>query len=310
MAETFFYYLKTARVIQWVKNISVFAAIIFSGLLFNSYFFIPVFYAFILFCLLASGVYFLNDVIDVERDRRHPFKRYRPIAAGKIPIPTAVVVGFGLILGSLLMAFYLSVALFVLMLAYVVLQVVYSVWLKHEPILDIVSIATGFILRVYTGAVVVNLHLSVWFLICVVAFSLFVAAAKRRSEYVLKAGKIDVKQRPVFKFYNLDLLDIYISMFANTTWLSYTLFAYFHPLPQLMDRGSVLALMLPRTFYTQKWLMITVPLVIYGVMRYLLLVYHAKAGESPAKTLVKDKPLLITVVVWAMLVVMVLDGVY
>ncbi|NOY14966.1 MAG: decaprenyl-phosphate phosphoribosyltransferase [bacterium] len=310
MAETFFYYFKTARVVQWIKNVSIFAAITFSGLLFNPVFFKPVFLAFWLFCFLASGVYFLNDLIDADRDRRHPFKKYRPIAAGKISPPTAAVIGAGLIIGSLMAAFYLSVPLFVLMLAYVVLQIVYSLWLKHEPILDIVSIATGFILRVYAGAVVVNLHLSVWFLICVIAFSLFVAAAKRRSEYVLKKGEIDIKQRPVFKFYNLPLLDIYISMFANTTWLSYTLFAYFHPLPRYSENGPVLSLMLPKTFYTQKWLMITVPLVIYGVLRYLLLVYHNQAGESPARTLIKDKPLFVTVLLWAVLVVLVLDSIY
>ncbi len=197
--------------------------------------------------------------------------------------------------------------MFLVVLGYVVLQLAYSLWLKHLAILDIASIATGFILRVYAGAVVVNLHMSVWFLICVIAFSLFVAAAKRRSEYVLDGEKKkDYKQRPVFRFYDLNLLDIYISMFANTTWLSYTLFAYFQPL-SLIHQPQSLALLLPRTFYTQKWLMITVPLVIYGVMRYLLLVYHYHQGESPTRTLLKDKPLLLTVVSWLVLVLVILD---
>ncbi len=236
----------------------------------------------------------------------HPFKKYRPIAADLISLPQAIVIGLALISCSLLVAFYLSFPFFLILLSYVLLQIVYSLWLKHLAILDIAAIATGFILRVYAGAVVVNLHMSVWFLICVIAFSLFVAAAKRRGEYLLADGKPNLKQRPVFRFYNPDLLDIYISMFANTTWLSYTLFAYFQPL-SLNSAPTTFNLFLPRTFYTQKWLMVTVPLVIYGVMRYLLLVYSYRQGESPTRTLLKDKPLIITVLVWLVLVLIILD---
>ncbi len=221
-------------------------------------------------------------------------------------MPQPIVVGLALVSGGLLAAFYLSFPLFSILLSYILLQLVYSLWLKHLPILDIAAIATGFILRVYAGAVVVNLHMSVWFLICVIAFSLFVAAAKRRGEYLLADGKPNLKQRPVFRFYNPVLLDIYISMFANTTWLSYTLFAYFQPL-SLKPTQPRLNLFLPRTFYTQKWLMITVPLVIYGVMRYLLLVYSYRQGESPTRTLLKDKPLIITVLLWLVLVLAILD---
>ncbi len=260
----------------------------------------------VILSITVSGIYFLNDVIDHKRDRLHSFKKYRPVAQGLISIPSAVVIGVGLISLGLLLAFYLSVPLFLVVLGYIILQLAYSVWLKHLPILDIASIATGFILRVYAGAVVANLHMSVWFLICIIAFSLFVAATKRRSEYINKKNHLSLKQRPVFKFYNLNLLDVYISMFANTTWLSYTLFAYFHPLP-ISNRPSSLNLILPRTFYTQKWLMVTVPLVIYGVMRYLLLAYQYNQGESPARTFLKDKPLVISVSFWLILILIILN---
>jgi len=279
-------------------------------LLFNRLFFWPVFYAFGLFCLLTSGVYFLNDIIDINRDRSHPFKKYRPIAAGHIPIPSALVTSLSLIFFSLVVGFYLSTQLFLIMLAYVLLQLAYSIKLKHVPIFDIFSIAFGFLFRVYAGAVVVNLHLSVWLLICITAFSLFIAAAKRRSELVLKQKKAPLVQRPVFKYYNLGLLDNYISMFANTTWLAYTLFAYFYPVPVVAKSLLPLDWFSTPTFYTQKWLLITVPFVIYGVMRYLLLIYHYHEGESPARTLIKDKPLLITVLIWVVLTVVILDVIY
>ena len=176
----------------------------------------------------------------------------------------------------------------------------YSLVLKHQPILDVLAIAAGFLLRIYAGAVVVNLHMSVWFLLTVISASLFLAVGKRQSERTLMEGQTHTRKSLLH--YSQRLLDIYTGMFANTTWLTYALYAFQRD--DFVPEGKVLKLysILPRTFTTQKWMMITVPFVIYGVMRYLQLVYEKNEGESPDRVLLRDKPLLIIVTTWALLV--------
>jgi hypothetical protein len=167
------------------------------------------------------------------------------------------------------------------------------------------SIATSFVIRVYAGAVVVNLHTSVWFLLTVISASLFLAVGKRQSERTLM-GIDHGETRKTLEHYSQRLLDIYTGMFANTTWLTYALYAF--QLDTFVPQGRLLSIftILPRTFVTQKWLMVTVPIVIYGVMRYLQLVYEQNRGESPDKVLLEDRPLLISVGIWAIAVMVIL----
>lgn len=297
--------LRTARPRQWVKNLSLFAALFFSGLLFESndlgFYFLRVSWAFILFTIITSSIYIFNDIIDAPQDALHPFKKKRPIPSGILPVPVATfaaIVGFftGVILSWMLSPFF-----FLMILAYVLLNFSYSLWFKKIPILDLFSIASSFVIRVYAGALVVDLHMSVWFLLTVISLALFLAVGKRQSERTLLKGLTgNLKgHRVTLQRYTQRLLDIYTSMFANTTWLAYALFAFnYRP---IKPQGLLLNLytIFPRTFNSEKLLMVTIPLVIYGVMRYLQLVYEQNKGESPERVLLSDKPLIFVIFVWA-----------
>lgn len=299
-----FLILKSARPRQWMKNFALYASLIFSGFFFydpidDRPYFMTVTLAFIIFSLLTSGIYIINDIIDAESDRQHPFKRKRPIASGKLPVPIAIFTSVILFVLVFLASFWLSNFFKVLMAAYFILQMLYAKYSKHIPIFDVVSIATGFLLRIYAGAVVVNLHMSVWFLLTVISASLFLAVGKRQSERTLLTGAGGSNTalgttRKTLKRYSQRLLDQYTGMFANATWLTYALFTFqdenVHPPESLLGLYGIL----PRSFQSTKLLMITVPLVIFGVMRYLQLVYEKNEGESPEKVLVSDKPLLFT----------------
>jgi len=299
---------KTIRVSQWVKNIAVFAPIVFLGFLFVPGYFAKVVWAFGLFCLLSSATYVFNDIVDIRSDRLHPFKKKRPIASGEIPIELAIflfifLAGLSLWLGLSTSTFFLGV-----MGAYFVMNIMYSLWFKKVPILDVFIIAAGFVLRVYAGSFVINVHMDVWFLLTVVSASLFLAVGKRRSEMTLLTGAgIEAKQlRSTLVHYTPELLGAYTSMFANTTWLTYALFSFLHP--PFTAEGKVLKLfsLLPRTLLVDKWLMATVPVVIFGVMRYMQLIYEKNEGESPHKVIMSDKPLIATVMLWGVMVVVIL----
>jgi decaprenyl-phosphate phosphoribosyltransferase len=312
MAQVFRFVLESARPRQWLKNFALFAALIFSGQLFFLESLFKVVFAFFIFCFLTSSVYLFNDVVDAPTDRRHPFKKRRPIASGKLPMPLALfiaVVGFFL---SLSLARGVSFFFFLASLSYLILHIFYTLWLKHVPILDLLAIAAGFIIRVYAGALVINVHMNVWFLLTVVSLSLFLAVGKRQSERTLlqdhKHALLD--QRATLISYSPRLLDVYTSMFANATWITYALFTFLQPQP-VFNQPRVIGLLaeLPHTFVTQKWLMVSVPIVVYGVMRYLQLIYEKNEGESPDKILLSDKPLLASVVLWGITVIGIIYGV-
>lgn len=307
MVEYAYSFLKTARPRQWIKNLSLFAALVFDGLFFSRPHFIVVLKAFVIFCLLSSSVYFLNDVVDVEEDKSHPFKKKRPIASGKLPIPIALFAAFAGIITAFFLAVNLNYFFFLVCVVYVALQIVYTTVLKRLPIYDVMVIATGFVLRVYGGALVINSHLSVWFLLSVISFSLFLAVGKRRCELTLLKGQLSPRSRATLVHYSDNLLDVYISMFANTSWLTYALFTFLLPPVQVPHTMVSVFTKLPRTLITQKWLMITIPVVIFGIMRYLALIYEKNEGESPSRVLLADKTLLVTVAIWAALVILILD---
>ena len=297
---------KEVRPRQWVKNLSLFAALIFAGLLFQEGAFGKVFLAFIIFTILSSVTYIFNDLIDVEADRKHPYKKFRPIASGDLPLPIAV---FVLILGvvtGLAWSYALNYYLFLSGVIYLLVQVAYSQYLKKVPIVDVIVIASGYLIRVYAGAFTISAHMDVWFLMTVIAASLFLAVGKRRGEMTLLLNYREAETRATLKRYTEHLLDIYTAMFATGTWITYALFTFNQPRIVPYGRALQLISFLPRTLVSEKWMMITIPFVVYGIMRYLQLIYEKNEGESPERILLSDKPLMITGISWAIMVIGVL----
>lgn len=294
--------LKTSRPRQWVKNFAVFAALIFSGTLLDPVNQLRSTQAFLLFCIFSSATYFLNDIFDIERDKLHPFKKKRPIASGLIPVPLAVALALLLIIAGLPFAYKLSPAFFFAAITYLILQLFYSSYLKQVILIDVLVIAAGFVLRVYGGVWAIDAHLNVWFLLSVSSFALFLAIGKRRSERTLLEGQAS-QHRETLLHYPESLLDILTSMFATAAWLSYAFFAFLQPAIQVRPVVSIFlgGFELPLT--EAKYLMATVPVVIYGVMRYLYIIYEKKEGESPERILLSDKPLLTTAIIYAVMVV-------
>lgn len=295
---------KTVRPRQWLKNVSLYAALIFSGFLFEPGYFATVTQAVGVFVLLSSATYIFNDLADIKSDRLHPFKKKRPIASGDLPIPLAVLVMIIAAIVGVTWAYTISYFLFLTCLVYLTIQLLYTTWLKKIPIIDVIVVASGYLLRIYAGAFAINVHMNVWFLLTVISVSLFLAVGKRRGEMTLLAGSATTGQvRQTLKRYTEGLLDVYTSMFATATWLTYALFSFNHP--PIVPQGKVLTLMstLPRTLLSEKLMMATTPLVIYGVMRYLQLIYERNEGESPERILLSDKPLIVTVLLWIVLII-------
>lgn len=293
---------------QWIKNLAIFAAIIFTGELFDPGVFAKVFLGFLVFCGLSSATYIINDIFDVKKDRLHPFKRFRPLAKGDVPIPLAVSFAAVLIIVSLYFATSITPAFFALTLTYLALQFLYSSFLKSVAVLDILLIAAGYILRVYGGEFASGFHISVWLLLTTISVSLFIAIGKRRSELTLLLGNKNVDiaaTRKSLSRYSERLLDVYASVFATSTFISYSLFTFLeNPRNFKIGLGILMPDFLP-AFFQRKWLMITIIPVVYGLMRYLQDIYEKNEGESPEKVLLSDIPLLSTVLIWVILVILI-----
>ncbi|MBI2596315.1 decaprenyl-phosphate phosphoribosyltransferase [Candidatus Daviesbacteria bacterium] len=302
MVTFFWALLRATRPRQWIKNFSLLTGLIFSGQLDNPNAIIISIQAFLIFCTAASATYLLNDVFDIERDRLHPFKKKRPIASGLLPAPLAVVIALLLITAVLPLSYRLSTPFFLAVLIYLILQLLYSSFLKAVILLDIMAIAAGFVLRIYAGVWAIDAHLNIWFLLAVISFALFIAIGKRRSELTLLQAQA-AKHRETLLHYPENLLDILTGMFANSTWLSYAFFTFLQP--PIFARPRVIGILdnfsLP--FSQAKYLMATIPVVIYGVMRYLYIIYEKREGESPERVLLTDKPLLVTVILWLVMVI-------
>ena len=309
MDETFKNIIRTARPRQWIKNLSLFTGIIFSGWLFRWDKLEVVIEAFLAFCLIASCVYIFNDIVDAPKDKNHPFKKNRPIASGKLSMEMAIFSAIVILIIGLTWAINLSFFFFVLSLIYILVNFLYSTVLKNITIIDVITIASGFVLRVYSGAVVVNAHINVWLLLCVVSFSLFLAIGKRRAERTMLQASARHKHREVLMHYPENLLTIYTAMFATSTWITYALFTF--QFQTSYRYGPVISLLedLPRAFISQKLLMATIPIVIYGIMRYLQLIYDQSKGSSPDEIVTSDKPLMFSVLGWIGMVIIILYGI-
>ena len=298
--------LRLLRPRQWIKNIAIFAAITFSGSLFEWQIFQKVFFAFIVFCGLSSASYIINDIFDIQKDRLHPFKRFRPLANKNLSVTYALGMAFVLITSSFLLGFLVNPTFFILGIIYLAIQFFYSTILKPIAIIDILAIALGYILRVYAGEVAGGVHISVWLLLTTISLSLFLAIGKRRSELTLVSQNKSVNIsdiRKTLSHYSERLLDVYASIFATSTFVSYTLFTFLEN-PRGFNLG--LSILLPDflpAFFQRKWLMLTIFPVVYGLMRYLQDIYEKHEGESPERVLMSDRPLLIAVLFWVILVI-------
>lgn len=303
--KTWYNLLRLLRPRQWIKNLAIFAAITFAGGLFNFYSGQKVFMGFLVFCGLSSAIYIINDIFDVQKDRQHPFKKFRPLAHGDIPILNAFV--FAIVLGSLSIwaSILINPAFFLLGIVYILLQVFYSSTLKNITVIDILAVATGYILRVYGGELASGYHISVWLLLTTISLSLFLAIGKRRSELTLISHepKVSFATRATLSHYSERLLDVYTSLFATSTFISYVLFTFLeNPKGVKLFFGVFLPDFLPG-FSQKKWLMVTIIPVVYGIMRYMQDIYEKHEGESPERVLLSDFSLLTSVILWAILVI-------
>lgn len=274
----------SARPWDWIKNLFLFAGLFFSQSLLNPLLSLRAFAAFVLFCLISSGVYLLNDLRDREDDRQHPRKRQRPIAAGRLTPVTVLITATALLLLALGGAYWLDRAVFVIIVGYLALNLAYSTSLKHVVIIDVFCLAAGFMLRVIAGAVVIDVMISHWLLVCTMLLALFLGFGKRRHELATLLSQPSLHRR-VLAEYDPVLLDIMIGVVTAGAVISYTLYT--------ISDDTV------RKFQTDK-LILTVPFVLYGVFRYLYLVYRRQAGENPARLLLTDSPLLASVFLWSL----------
>ncbi len=291
--------IKIARPIHWIKNLALFAAIFLTGLLDNQGLLLKVIWAFIAFNFATSATYIINDILDAKLDRLHPVKKFRPLASGKMPIYIAIFEAIILVLLALFVSSSLNQLFFLLIVGYLLMQALYSLGLKNIPVVDILIIATGFIIRVYGGAVVIDAHLSVWFLLCVISVALFLASGKRRAELNLLKETNEVTRTSLVR-YQKELLNSYVTMFANASWMSWALYTFFESPKAALPFWLVLA-ELSKTTTVNKLLMATIPVVIFGIMRYESLIFEGKS-EAPEKVLLTDKGLIIAAVLWTTIV--------
>jgi len=273
---------------QWTKNLLVFAGLLFGGRLFDATAALAATWTFVLFSALSGAIYLFNDVRDRDGDRRHPIKRLRPIAAGELQASTALLAAAALIAGGVFGAFLVNPALAGISAAYAALLVLYSLALKHFVIIDVMTIAAGFVLRAIAGAVAVSVPISSWLLACTTLLALFLGLSKRRHELLLLGGGSE-DHRPVLDEYSPYLLDQMISVVTASTVIAYTVYA---TSPDTAARLGT------------SHLGVTVPFVLYGIFRYLYLVHKKRGGGSPSTLLLSDRPLLLCVGMWVGTVVL------
>lgn len=310
MGELLYAIVKTIRPRQWLKNLALFTPILLTGHLFDPALFWSTSLSFVAFCLLASSNYIFNDILDASKDRKHPFKKFRPIANGKLPITIAAFTSIIFALLGLMISSRINQSFFTLSILFVIVQYLYSLFLKHVSVIDILTITTAYFIRVYAGEAATGYHLSVWLLLAALSLALFLAIGKRRSELTLLEGIKSIlpqDTRISLSHYSEKLLDTYTAMFANSTFISYALYTFLSKPERrgffFQNYGEFSADILDR-----KWMMITIPFVLFGIMRYMQLIYEGQ-GESPEKILTSDKPLLTTVLLWVGSVLFVVYGI-
>jgi len=283
--------LQALRAQQWIKNLFIFAPLLFSQNLTNRPLLLLTVRAFVAFCLISSAQYVFNDIKDLEEDRSHPVKCRRPLASGRMTVGAAIALLVGMGAGGMLVAATINLPFLLIAAGYFVLQVLYTLWLKHIVILDVFIIAAGFLIRVVAGGLAIGVEVSSWLLICTILLSLFLALGKRRYELTLLQGDA-ANHRPILKEYNTYLLDQMISVVTASTFVAYCLYT--------ISAETV------EKFGTKN-LIFTVPFVLYGIFRYLYLIHQKAEGGTPEALVIRDKPLLIDIFLWVLAAALILQ---
>lgn len=273
--------LYSLRPMQWLKNFFIFSALVFDRQLTNSKSVCITLLGFFIFCALSSSVYVFNDLFDIEADKNHPIKKNRPIASGRVSANLAIIIGFFIGIGALFFAYKLSFYFFLIALAYLVVNLFYSKWLKHLPIIDVLVIASGFVLRVVAGVTLVEVErFSPWLYVVTTLLALFIGFGKRRAELALLAASAN-QHRTVFEGYTLEFLDQLITIVSGTTIIGYSLYTF--SAPNLPNNHAM---------------MLTIPFVLYGIFRYLYLIKVKESGGAPEELLINDRPLQLAILLW------------
>ncbi|OGU26313.1 MAG: hypothetical protein A2X66_02270, partial [Ignavibacteria bacterium GWA2_54_16] len=276
-------YIRLARPNQWIKNMFLFASLIFSRHLFEGDFVLTELHAFLVFCLLSSAIYVLNDVADREADSLHPIKRTRPIAAGTISPAAGVVFALLLLVVTAVLAGMLSRSFQYAAAIYAVLNIGYSFWLKRVILVDVFIIAAGFMLRVLAGAFAIDVEVSHWLVLCTLFVSLFLAISKRRGELMLVRDANNYSERPVLREYDIAFIDQIITVTAAGMAISYALYT-------VADRTVAM-------FKTENLIFTTV-FVLFGIFRYLFVLKQKKIEDNPAVLLLSDPVMIVNVGAW------------
>ena len=287
-------YIHLLRPKHWIKNLFVFAALIFSLNLFNIVKSIASLQAFFAFCLASSFVYIINDIIDIEQDRKHPKKRNRPIASGKISIKNAAIISIICLITSMTLAYFINLNTLIVITVYVFVNIFYSIKIKNVVILDVMFISLGFILRMIAGATAIEVGFSNWILLTTLCISLFLGFGKRRGEMLLANNNTQKNTRFVLKLYSTQFLDYMIMSSITLTIISYALYT--------IDSEVI------KRFGTDK-LIYTVPLVIYGIFRYLYVIFRSDSDGDPTEVILKDKSIISVVLLWILLIIGLIYGV-
>jgi 4-hydroxybenzoate polyprenyltransferase len=280
--------IKTMRPRQWTKNVFVLAALVFDLKLRNPDAVVRSLAGFLIFCLLSSVIYIINDIADVEADRRHPVKCNRPIASGKLPIPAALVSAAVFLVFILPSAYLLSFPFFLIVLAYFIINLAYSKWLKHIAIIDVLIIASGFVLRVGAGVSLISVErFSPWLYVCMTLLALYIGFGKRRAELALLAEGANLHRR-VLEGYTIPFLDQMITIISASTIIAYSLYTF--SAPNVPENHTM---------------MLTIPFVMYAIFRYLYLVQVKNMGGAPEDMILTDRPLQATFLVWGLTILLI-----
>lgn len=273
---------KLMRPKQWIKNFFIFAAMIFSGKFTNTYIFLMNIFVFVMFCLISSSVYILNDLVDVDKDRQHPEKKNRPIASGKVTKLQALMMEIILLSIVFIISYNVNLKLLIVFLIYFVINIFYSFKLKNIVIIDVMIITFGFVLRVESGSISTNVQLSPWMILCTILISLFIALNKRKSEIVTLKAKSS-NHRKILDEYSVDLIDNMLTIVTPSILIAYCLYTF----------SSI----------QSRTMMITIPFVLYGIFRYQYLMMKHNIGGKPEDVFQKDIPFLINILLWSIAVI-------
>lgn len=285
--------LKLIRIPQWIKNLFVFVPLVFSLNLFNGEYFLKVLLGFFAFCLTSGIVYIINDIMDAEADRAHPKKRNRPVASGSITVRQALVSAFIFAIGAIILCLYTTTLFSLLLLLYFLINILYSIKLKHIVLLDIFSIAAGFLIRVLAGAFIISVAVSSWLILTTMFISLFLAVMKRHSELAVLPDDVTTDTRKVLAFYSLNFADQMATVAAAGVIICYALYT-------VAERTISI-------FKTEN-LIYTTPFVVFGIFRYMFLVYMNKQGENTTRILLSDLQMIVTVILYIAVTMLIIYG--